>query len=918
MVLHNPNNWHWVNKDVAGWAKDYLGEKLTAISAEEDGVTAKIAKVVSMDGDVDVSQRKGKVITLFDVKLHLEFEGTTSEDDNVTGSIKIPEVAHDTEEDEYVFDISLYSESAAKQPVKDLVRSKIVPQLRTELVKLAPALIAEHGKDIQHAPGSNPPSGVATPKQLSIDAQSASRTGTAAQTTTTSKQAVNTATVTASDEFRTTAEEMYTTFTDAQRLAIFTRAPPRRFDGAEVGGQFSIFDGNVTGEFVKLEKPTLITQKWRLAQWPEGHYSTQEIRFDQNDIDCVTTLHVKWDGVPVGQEDVVQRNWDVYYVRSIKQAFGSETQFVLQEETLDQWLETESIHALQAILDNIGSDGAMVRGAHAGIVVASPSRTDPDYFYTWTRDSALVVRHLVDTFAAGNYDLQDRIHEYITAQAYLQTVSNPSGTLSTGGLAEPKFYVNQTAFTGEWGRPQADGPALRATVMIAYAKWLLDNGHTDAAKFIVWPVVQNDLSYIGQFWNTTGFDLWEEVKGSSFFTAMAQHRALVEGDNLARQLEKSCPHCESQARQVRCFLQSFWSGSSIVANLGANRSGLDANSLLGIIHNFDPEADCDDNTFQPCSARALATHNKVTDAFRSIYQINSDIKNDQAVAVGRYAEDVYYGGNPWYLTTFAAAEMLYDAIYQWNRTGNITITNVSLPFFKSIYKPAQVGTYLSWTSVFPEIVASVKNYADGYMNVARKYTPCSGAFSEQFSRSDGKPLSAHDLTWSYTALLTAKERRDSIMPRPWGQKFAHDIPPICSATSATGTYQTATITGWPSTLTPTPTALSPCPTPPAQVKVTFQQISETRWGENIFLVGSIPELGSWSFPQARPLRADQYNSSCPLWYAQVDLPAGAKFEYKYIRKTEDGKLVWESDPNRSYTVPKKCGVTSVILKSSWR
>lgn len=72
---HNPNNWHWVNKDASAWAKEYLEKNLTTISAEEDGVTAKIHKVISMDGDVDVNQRKGKVITLFDVKLQLEYEG---------------------------------------------------------------------------------------------------------------------------------------------------------------------------------------------------------------------------------------------------------------------------------------------------------------------------------------------------------------------------------------------------------------------------------------------------------------------------------------------------------------------------------------------------------------------------------------------------------------------------------------------------------------------------------------------------------------------------------------------------------------------------------------------------------------------------------------------------------------------------
>ena len=75
MVLHNPNNWHWVNKDVSEWAREYLEKNLTTIAAEEDTVSAKVTKIVSMDGDVDVSQRKGKVITLFDVKLQLEYEG---------------------------------------------------------------------------------------------------------------------------------------------------------------------------------------------------------------------------------------------------------------------------------------------------------------------------------------------------------------------------------------------------------------------------------------------------------------------------------------------------------------------------------------------------------------------------------------------------------------------------------------------------------------------------------------------------------------------------------------------------------------------------------------------------------------------------------------------------------------------------
>ncbi len=76
MVLHNPNNWHWVNKDASAWAKQWFEDNLTKIEAKEGDVSAKVTKIISMDGDVDVAQRKGKVITIFDVKLTLEYSGT--------------------------------------------------------------------------------------------------------------------------------------------------------------------------------------------------------------------------------------------------------------------------------------------------------------------------------------------------------------------------------------------------------------------------------------------------------------------------------------------------------------------------------------------------------------------------------------------------------------------------------------------------------------------------------------------------------------------------------------------------------------------------------------------------------------------------------------------------------------------------
>lgn len=209
-----------------------------------------------------------------------------------------------------------------------MVRSKIIPQLRQKLSQLGPSLIAEHGKDLQHATGASPslqPTTITTSSTASQANAKPDPAKTAPKTPTTNTaghSSVNTTSLTSNEEFRTTASELYRTFTDPARIAAFTRAPPKLFEGAHKGGKFELFGGNVSGEYLSLEEPTQIVQKWRLGQWVEGHYSSLTIGFDQNDTDAVTIMRVQWDGVPVGQEEVTRRNWGEYYVRSIKTTFG--------------------------------------------------------------------------------------------------------------------------------------------------------------------------------------------------------------------------------------------------------------------------------------------------------------------------------------------------------------------------------------------------------------------------------------------------------------------------------------------------------------------------------------------------------------------------------------------------------------------
>ncbi|KAK9476237.1 activator of Hsp90 ATPase [Lipomyces japonicus] len=323
MVLHNPNNWHWVDKNCVEWSKSYFSDKLVGVSVKSDNASVNISSLDSLTGDVDVNQRKGKVISLFDVKLVLGFKGEVEggEESEVSGSITIPEVAYDTEQDEYVFHISLTAETKEKQPVKELIRAQLIPVLRQKLARFGPDLIETHGKDIQHPVNENRSvftSSAQSNQGISVGGATVNGLGST-ESKSSSSAAYNTTTLRLDPVFQTSANELYKTFLEPARVAAWTRSPPVKFDNKE-GGEFSLFGGNVSGKFVKLVEDKSIEMQWRLRDWKPQHFANLNILFDQGNSE--TKALVNWTGVPIGQEDVTRQNFEEYYVKSIKLTFG--------------------------------------------------------------------------------------------------------------------------------------------------------------------------------------------------------------------------------------------------------------------------------------------------------------------------------------------------------------------------------------------------------------------------------------------------------------------------------------------------------------------------------------------------------------------------------------------------------------------
>ncbi|ORZ08495.1 activator of Hsp90 ATPase [Lobosporangium transversale] len=316
--MKNVNNWHWVDKNCINWARTYFENELSNVSAEANGSTVKTLAVTNVTGDVDVNQRKGKIITIFDVAITITFEGKTADGTDVNGRIEIPEVAHDTDIEDYVFDVTIDADSNAKQPIRDLIRKDLAPLLRNKLEKFAGDLIRVHGKDVQVDSDFSKPStpvsssGTSTPIPSTVKANNISTTFSGAA-------AVNTTTLEESIEMQASARDVYDVLLNQAKVQAWTRSNKSTIE-PKVGAKFSFFDGNVTGEIKELVQDKKIVQNWRLGSWPAGHYSTVTLDISQNTDS--TVIKFKQEGVPIGEQDITRQNWSNYYWTEIKRTFG--------------------------------------------------------------------------------------------------------------------------------------------------------------------------------------------------------------------------------------------------------------------------------------------------------------------------------------------------------------------------------------------------------------------------------------------------------------------------------------------------------------------------------------------------------------------------------------------------------------------
>lgn len=423
-------------------------------------------------------------------------------------------------------------------------------------------------------------------------------------------------------------------------------------------------------------------------------------------------------------------------------------------------------YSIQYLLANVSPSDAS-----PGAIIASPSKADPNYYYHWIRDAALTSDVLVTLYQNGDKsrDYDQLLQNYVDFSRHLQTVPNPSG-----GLGEPKFNVDGTAFTGPWGRPQNDGPALRAAAMVRLARIWISQGRGDLVKQKLYDaplptttLIKADLEYVAHHWRESSFDLWEEERGDHFYTRMAQRRAMVEGAALARQLNDggAASFYDEQARALENEIRKHWNAQrglleptlNWTGGVDYKTSGIDSAVILGVLHGHV------DDFYSYTGDQVLATVHQQEVAFRNTFPINQ--RGLPAVAIGRYPEDRYSGfdtssqGNPWLLTTMAFGELYHRAAHEFDASGVIVITPVDHDFFAALLgndMPATTPfTITKGQPLFARILSALHAGGDAYMNRGHYHGQPDGHWAEQMNRNSGYMQSAADLTWNYASYLTA-------------------------------------------------------------------------------------------------------------------------------------------------------------------
>lgn len=425
---------------------------------------------------------------------------------------------------------------------------------------------------------------------------------------------------------------------------------------------------------------------------------------------------------------------------------------------LESWLERQYAHSREQMLRSISRTdlvkerpgfGQSVRAAR-GSVIASPVLADwdpePDYFFHWFRDSALVIDALrvlhedgqladapvmLADFVAFSSALQrldgralarDPSWREPVAAAFRQYLRDDEELAAVRGedvVGQTRVNPDATLDISRWTRPQHDGAALRALALLRWHRHVVQDA---PLRLSLERLVEQDLAFVLTRWQQSAFDMWEEEQGLHYHTLCVAAAALEAGAAVPGVAAAGA--WQLGAHRIRTRLDEFWLvdegiyASRLVAS-GDPAKRLDIAVVFAAIHAWNGSQ----GAHTASDPRVHATLDALVALFAREYAINRDGR--AGPAMGRYRGDHYFSGGAYYFSTLGAAELCFRAALG-----------------------ASGADAARW-----------RQRGDAFLETVMAFTPPNGDLSEQFDQNTGVQSSARHLAWSYAAFITCLAAR---------------------------------------------------------------------------------------------------------------------------------------------------------------
>eukprot|EP00887_Chlorella_sp_A99_P007607 scaffold20.g7607.t1 len=329
----NVNAWHWTEKDAMPWCKEKLGQLLGGLAlVEGPGSEARVTKVEAVDGEAAVHNRKGKVITLYELDVRLGWEGTADDGAAAAGELRLPYVSEENHDEDPEVQVTATSGGAGAERLRQLVyeqgRRAVLARVHEFVAELrAGGPMRAGGADgANGAPAATPAAAAAEANPAAPAAPpAAAAPAAAAAGKPDAVAAAGARNIQLSTRFFASAGDLYDCFTDARRMMAYTRAPAEA--EAAPGGRLSLFGGSIEAAYRELEPGARLVLDWRAKDWEPGVFSRVTISIREKERGN-TSVSVEQRGIPeadrFGHHDcagTAREGWE-RLLRQIKQTFG--------------------------------------------------------------------------------------------------------------------------------------------------------------------------------------------------------------------------------------------------------------------------------------------------------------------------------------------------------------------------------------------------------------------------------------------------------------------------------------------------------------------------------------------------------------------------------------------------------------------